>query len=54
MFALVTTKDGDNTILYGPFVSQEAAESYAKAHRIWGCCLCVRLHDCGDAMDWKA
>lgn len=51
MFAIVTSKEGESLILYGPFNSPEQAERYARVHKIWGCCLVVKLHDSGDALD---
>ena len=52
MFVIITSKDGTTPILYGPFVSMDAAERYAKYHKIWGACCIVKLHDSGDAMDF--
>jgi hypothetical protein len=51
MFVIVTAKEGNSLICYGPFTSQDVAERYAKYHKLWGCCLIVILNDSGDAMD---
>jgi hypothetical protein len=54
MYAIICSREDLGLIFYGPFTSIEAAERYAKRHKLGNnkqFYLLVRLHDSGEALD---